>query len=106
MNHQPSHLLSAEAQPLTRRAVAKLKTRQSLLAAGKQLFSERGYEAATVRDIAAAAGMSTRAVFANFADKADLFSEILASDQDAVAASMRRAGMAAGTTAQRIAAAF
>jgi AcrR family transcriptional regulator len=106
MNHQPSHLLSAEAQPLTRRAIAKLKTRQSLLAAGKLLFSERGYEAATVRDIAAAADMSTGAVFANFADKADLFSEILASDQDAVAAKMRRAAQGPGSTAQRLAATF
>ncbi len=106
MNHQPSHLLSAEAQPLTRRAIAKLKTRQSLLAAGKLLFSERGYEAATVRDIAAAADMSTGAVFANFNDKADLFSEILASDQDAIAAKMRRAAQGPGSAAQRLAAIF
>jgi AcrR family transcriptional regulator len=106
MNHQPAHILSAAAQPLTRRAIAKLKTRQSLLAAGKVLFSERGYEAATVRDIAAAASMSTGAVFANFNDKADLFSEILAIDQDAVAANMRRAAQAPGSAAQRLTATF
>lgn len=106
MNHLPSHILSAEARPLTRRALAKLKTRQSLLAAGKQLFSEHGYEASTVRDIAAAAGMSTGAVFANFADKADLFSEILAGDQETVASAMRRAAQAPGAPARRLAAVF
>jgi AcrR family transcriptional regulator len=106
MNHLPSHLLSADARPLTRRALAKLKTRQSLLAAGKQLFSERGYEASTVRDIATEAGMSTGAVFANFNDKADLFSEILAADQDTVAGAMRQAAQGPGPAAQRLSAIF
>ena len=106
MSHLPSHILSAEARPLTRRALAKLKTRQTLLAAGKHLFGERGYEATTVRDIAAAAGMSTGAVFANFSDKADLFSEILAGDQDPVASAMRRAAQTPGSAARRLAAVF
>lgn len=90
MNHVPSHILSADARPLTRRGLAKLRTRQALLAAGKTLFTERGYENATVRDIARAAGMSTGAVFANFADKADLFGEILAVDHETLAATMRQ----------------
>ena len=106
MNHLPAHLISAEAKPLTRRALAKLKTRQALLGAGKQLFAERGYEAATVRDIASGAGMSTGAVFANFADKADLFSEILSADNDALAAVQRRASQTPGTAAQRLSALF
>ena len=42
---------------------------RAVLAAARQLFSESGYEGATIRDIAAAAGMSTGAVFANFTDK-------------------------------------
>src|SRR5579871_6952834 len=61
---------SAEGRPLTRRALAKQHTRRRLLDAAKRLFNERGYEAATVRDIAAAAGLSTGAVFASFSDKA------------------------------------
>lgn len=89
MNHVPSHILSEGARPLTRRAVAKLRTRQALLAAGKQLFTERGYEQATVRDIARAAGMSTGAVFANFLDKSDLFGEIMTNDYERLAADMR-----------------
>ena len=60
----------------TRRALAKQQTRAKVLAAARRLFSEQGYEGATIRDIAAAAGMSTGAVFANFTDKSDLFREI------------------------------
>ena len=67
----------ANAHPMTRRALAKQRTRRQLLDAAKRLFNERGYEAATVREIAAAAGLSTGAVFASFADKADLFGEVI-----------------------------
>lgn len=91
MNHIPTHIFSAEARPLTRRAMAKLRTRQIVLDAAKRLFTQRGYEAATVRDIAAEAGMSTGAVFANFTDKSDLFIEVIVSDYEALAQRMRQA---------------
>jgi AcrR family transcriptional regulator len=75
----------------TRRALAKQQTRAKVLAAARRLFSEEGYEGATIRDIAAAAGMSTGAVFANFTDKSDLFREIMMSDVVALTESMREA---------------
>jgi len=75
----------------TRRALAKQQTRAKVLAAARRLFSENGYEGATIRDIAAAAGMSTGAVFANFSDKSDLFREIMAHDMAALADAMRGA---------------
>jgi AcrR family transcriptional regulator len=75
----------------TRRAMAKQQTRQRVLAAARRLFSEEGYEGATIRDIAAAAGMSTGAVFANFSDKADLFREIMIVDMARLAELMRDA---------------
>lgn len=84
----------AAARPVkgpTRRALAKQETRSKVLEAARRLFSEHGYEGATIRDIAAAAGMSTGAVFANFADKSDLFHEILANDM----AGLREAMLAA-----------
>ena len=40
----------------TRRALAKQQTRAKVLAAARRLFSEHGYEGATIRDIAAAIG--------------------------------------------------
>ncbi|WP_374471488.1 TetR/AcrR family transcriptional regulator [Phenylobacterium sp.] len=75
----------------TRRALAKQQTRAKVLAAARRLFSEQGYEGATIRDIAAAAGMSTGAVFANFTDKSDLFREIMMADLAALTEAMREA---------------
>lgn len=77
----------------TRRALAKQQTRLKVLAAARRLFSEQGYEGATIRDIAAAAGMSTGAVFANFTDKSDLFREIMHDDMEALTAAMRDAAV-------------
>jgi AcrR family transcriptional regulator len=68
----------------SQRALAKQRTRENILAAATTLFRERGYEGATVRDIAAAAGMTTGAVFASFTDKSDLFAEIVAAEHEAV----------------------
>ena len=75
----------------TRRTLAKQQTRTKVLAAARRLFSEEGYEGATIRDIATAAGMSTGAVFANFADKSDLFREIMIADMTSLAAIMDEA---------------
>ncbi len=80
-----------KAKGMTRRALAKQQTRAKVLAAARRLFSEQGYEGATIRDIAAAAGMSTGAVFANFTDKSDLFREIMLSDLDLLLQEMSEA---------------
>jgi len=91
-----SPLQAVENAPMkapTRRALAKQQTRAKVLAAARRLFSEQGYEGATIRDIAAAAGMSTGAVFANFSDKSDLFREIMITDMAALADSMREASL-------------
>lgn len=79
----------AEVRVPTRRALAKQQTRAKVLSAARRLFSESGYEGATIRDIAAEAGMSTGAVFANFADKSDLFREIMIADMEALVDAMR-----------------
>ena len=67
-----------DAPRLNRRQAAKVKTRGKVLEAARTLFAERGYDAATIRDIAKGAGMSTGAVFANFQDKSELFEAVLA----------------------------
>jgi len=82
MKHSPIRAVAAAPQPLTRRALAKQLTRARLLEAAREMFADRGYEAATVRDIAAAANLSTGAVFASFADKADLFSEVIVAEYE------------------------
>jgi AcrR family transcriptional regulator len=74
-----------EQPRLNRRQAAKVRTRQKVLDAARGLFAERGYEPATIRDIAKGAGMSTGAVFANFQDKAELFETVLAEDMGRLA---------------------
>jgi len=83
----------------TRRALAKQQTRAKVLAAARKLFSEHGYQGATIRDIAAAAGMSTGAVFANFSDKTDLFRDIVSADLEQLIALMRE-GASRGKTVE------
>jgi AcrR family transcriptional regulator len=99
MNQLSVHPFATAEAPLTRRALAKRQTRQRLLAAAKQLVTERGYDAATVRDIAAAADLSTGAVFASFNDKADLFNEVILADYAALLDQMN--AVAAGENSTR-----
>jgi AcrR family transcriptional regulator len=109
MKHLPSPVEGAsEAQVKlpTRRALAKQQTRNKVLSAARQLFSEQGYEGATIRDIAAAAGMSTGAVFASFSDKSDLFREILFTDLEALSHAMREAGESASNVEDAVVSIF
>ena len=87
---------------LTRRALAKQRTRERVLSAARRLFTERGYEGATIRDIAQAAGMSTGAVFASFSDKSELFDEILTADYEVIYAQMKQAGVNAQTVEEGV----
>ncbi len=49
------------------------QTRAALLAAAAKVFAGRGYHAAKLEQIAAEAGLTTGAVYSNFAGKEDLF---------------------------------
>ncbi|MBB4081169.1 TetR/AcrR family transcriptional regulator [Brevundimonas lenta] len=89
----------ADTPRLNRRQAAKVRTRQKVLDAARTLFAERGYEPATIRDIAKGAGMSTGAVFANFQDKAELFEAVLSEDLARLAETLRSAS--AGETSTR-----
>ncbi len=109
MKHVPGSLqadLEAEVRVPTRRALAKQQTRLKVLAAARKLFSEEGYEGATIRDIAAAAGMSTGAVFANFSDKSDLFREIMNADMVLLSEAMRDAAQKGRTVDDALLRAF
>ena len=107
MKHiSPIHAVTEMARAPTRRTLAKLETRAKVLAAARKLFSEQGYEGATIRDIATAAGMSTGAVFANFTDKSDLFREIMSEDIEALIAGMREAAGRGGDIEQVLLAIF
>src|SRR5207248_732119 len=54
----------------------KQRTRETIARAARELFAERGYHATTLPDIAEAADVSTRTIFAYFPSKEDiLFSD-------------------------------
>ena len=51
----------------------RAQTRQDLLDAAGEIFARKGYHAASVDDVAEAAGFTKGAVYSNFASKEDLF---------------------------------
>ncbi|WP_067673825.1 TetR/AcrR family transcriptional regulator [Nocardia miyunensis] len=64
--------MSEESAPAGRRRDAAA-TRAALLTAAQELFAERGFERATVRDIAARAGVNQALLFRYFGTKDELF---------------------------------
>ena len=70
-------------------------TRDKLLLVGAQVFAERGFQAATVREISARAGANVAAVNYHFGDKLGLYTEVLraavlAADPEAIRAAAGR----------------
>ena len=49
------------------------RTRAALLEAARELVREKGYEATTLQDVAARAGMTSGAIYGNFKNRDDLF---------------------------------
>ena len=69
----PSVATRADATRDGRRAAARGTARERLLDAATAVFAERGYRAASVDEIAAAAGVTKGAVYWNFEGKEHLF---------------------------------
>jgi AcrR family transcriptional regulator len=61
--------------PLREKAAAQ--TRAVILQRATELFAERGYGLVTVADIAAAAGVATKTVFASIGSKSDILDRIV-----------------------------
>ncbi|CAL9639037.1 TetR/AcrR family transcriptional regulator [Streptomyces althioticus] len=65
----------AYASPLRQQAAAR--TREQILKCAAELFAGRGYGRVTVADIAAAAGVSPKTVFASVGSKSDILDRIV-----------------------------
>jgi AcrR family transcriptional regulator len=63
---------SAEKQNKRQRPT-RAQTRQRLLQAAGEVFAQRGYDRASLDDVATAAGLTKGAVYSSFAGKDDLF---------------------------------
>src|SRR5215217_619995 len=80
--------------PVSRSAV-DVSPREALISAAADVFLRRGFQAATLREIAAEAGMTTGAVYSNFDGKADLFLAVLREKLDPRLATMYEAARTA-----------
>ncbi|EOH6072310.1 TetR/AcrR family transcriptional regulator [Burkholderia cenocepacia] len=72
------------------RAERRDATRERLIDAARVIFAKKGYAAASVEDIAAAAGHTRGAFYSNFRGKADVLFELLRRDRDEAAAALQR----------------
>ena len=75
-------------QRLTREQ-SKDQTRQRLLDAAQAIFMKKGFVAASVEDIAAAAGYTRGAFYSNFRSKSEPFLELLRRDHETMQAGLR-----------------
>src|ERR1700744_5339450 len=75
-------------QRLTREQ-SKDQTRQRLLDAAQTIFMKKGFVAASVEDIAGAAGYTRGAFYSNFRSKSELFLELLRRDHETMQAELQ-----------------
>jgi TetR/AcrR family transcriptional repressor of mexJK operon len=54
-----------------------VRSRAAVVVAARELFMQKGYAGTTMEEIAAAAGLTKRTLYNNYADKAALFGEIV-----------------------------
>jgi AcrR family transcriptional regulator len=81
----------------------KAATRQRVLDAARTLFSEQGYEGATIREIARLAGVSVGSVFTTFASKGEILSEVMQGRLEGLYAELNRVvPHLRGSTADRL----
>lgn len=73
-------------RPLTSRQKAKQKTRTLILGAAQEMFHHAGYDAVTIRDLAAKIERSTGSIFSCYPDKAALFEAAMGEPAPDVAA--------------------
>ena len=72
------------------RAEKREANRERILRAARTVFGKRGFHAATIEEIADEAGLSNGAIYYNFANKGDLFFELLDERQNERIRHMRR----------------
>lgn len=59
------------------RQTERTEAAERIIDTAKQMFSQQGYDAVSIRDIAAAAGVSKANIFHHFANKEELYQEAL-----------------------------
>ncbi len=73
------------AKPLGVRELSKQESQHRIMVAARTLFAEHGYDRATLREIAARAGLTVGALFNHVTDKRDLIYLIFNEEVDTIA---------------------
>jgi AcrR family transcriptional regulator len=76
--------------------------KQHLLETAEQLFTENGYQAVSIRDIAQASGVTNAALYYHFPSKEALFDEVLEYHADKLAQRMEQASTQASDTRSKL----
>ncbi|HEX2594049.1 MAG TPA: TetR/AcrR family transcriptional regulator [Rhizomicrobium sp.] len=76
---------------MVRQSERSTATIAAILAAGHKLFATNGFEATSIDDVAAAAGVAKGAVYHHFKSKEEIFTRVLEDVQEAIAALPRPA---------------
>lgn len=74
--------MPSSSRPSTRTRPTRAQTRERLLEAAAAVFAERGYDGASLDDVAAAAGLTKGAVYSGFSSKDELFFALVAERLD------------------------
>lgn len=91
----------ASAPTPRQRRLPREQTRRRVLEAAAEVFAERGYEASSLEEVAAAAGFSKGAVYSNFANKHELFLALMRERIEQRVEAVRDATDRPGTVAER-----
>jgi TetR/AcrR family transcriptional regulator len=91
------HRSAAAPKPVGRRS-SGLRTRAEIVASAERYFSERGFEATRLDDIAVDVGIRRAAIFYHFGDKQELYSAVL----DEIFGDWTAALPSAGSPAERL----
>jgi AcrR family transcriptional regulator len=82
--------------------IAAQSTRGDLIAAGRKLFGQRGFDGASIRAITTEAGANLGAVTYHFGSKLELYSAVLEEGLRPMAARVRAAAASEGTALDRM----
>ncbi|HVS28443.1 MAG TPA: helix-turn-helix domain-containing protein, partial [Solirubrobacteraceae bacterium] len=87
--------------PGTRR-LPKAERRATLVVAASELFAQRGYDHASLDELAARVGVTKPIVYRHFPSKKSLYLELLAAHRDELLSTLADAMTAPGTLAKRV----
>lgn len=86
---------TASSPSLARRERERAETRRKILEAARRMFVEHGYEATTMRAIAAKIGYTPTAIYHHFRNKETLLTELTTQDFRALAQAFQQIGAVA-----------